>query len=90
METLYDIRKEKLKLDICYALMGILGQLNYTMQNIDLCLDTRVKYRKLTKEVSECFRLVDLYLKAYKKLEGTSYTEEDFKEVREFFACLIK
>lgn len=90
MKTLYDIRIENLKFYIQSQLWGILSNLNNKMQHIDTYINNRSEYRKMSKVVTEDLRLVDLYLKAYKKVGDKTYTEEDFKEVREFFACLIK
>lgn len=90
MKTLYDFRTEKLRLTIQYNLWNILEVLNNYMHHIDRYIEDRSEYRKMIKIVTENLRLIDIYMKAYKKLAGTTYVNGDFDEVREFFACLIK
>lgn len=90
METLHDIRVEKLRLRIQYNLWNILEVLNNYMHHIDRYIDDRSEYRKMIKIVTENLRLIDVYMKAYKKVTGTIYVNGDFDEVKKFFSCLIK
>lgn len=90
MENLYDIRVERIKLRIQNKLWNILEVLNNYMHHIDRYIEDRSEYRKMIKIVTENLRLIDIYMKAYKKVTGIIYVNGDFDEVREFFACLIK